>query len=114
MAIATNKRRTPTLRILEYLGWNGYFRITGTLDSTIPPHANKAALIRNILEEMNLAPGLSLYVGDKLEDGHAAEANAMPFFAASWGYGNWDAVAMPPGWRIIRSPNELTEQLNGF
>ena len=107
LAIATNKRRTPTLKILDYLGWSGYFRVVGTLDTPVPPHANKAALIRSIVEEMRLSPESSLYVGDKLEDGEAAEANRMPFFAAGWGYGDWGAIAMPPGWRLIRSPHEI-------
>jgi len=111
MAIATNKRRTPTLKILEHLGWEQYFRIVGTLDTPLIPHADKGALIGWVVDEIRADAGTSLYLGDKREDGEAAAANGMPFIAAGWGYGNWDGAEMPADWHLIRSPYELTEQL---
>lgn len=111
LAIATNKRRIPTLKIIEHLGWGKYFRIVGTLDTPVPPHADKAALIRFLLNELGLAAEKSLYVGDKWEDGEAANANAIPFCAVGWGYGVWHAAEMPPGWRIIGSAKEMLVSL---
>lgn len=111
LAIATNKRRTPTLKIVEQLGWKQLFRIVGTLDTPSIPHAGKGALLGWVVDQIGADAGTSLYLGDKWEDGEAAAANGMPFFAAGWGYGDWDGVAMPADWRLVRSPRELAEQL---
>lgn len=107
LAIATNKRRTPTLKILEHLGWERYFRMVGTVDTPSPPHADKAALIRFLLDNFGANAQLSLYVGDKWEDGEAAQANGMPFAAVGWGYGEWDKALMPRNWYLIDSPHEF-------
>jgi phosphoglycolate phosphatase len=107
LSIATNKRRVPTLKILEHLGWEKYFRIIGTLDTPTPQHTDKAAVIRFLLKEMGVKAERSLYVGDKREDGEAAAANGMAFCAAGWGYGEWDAGTMPFGWRLVQSLQQL-------
>ena len=112
LAIATNKRSIPTLKIIEHLGWEKYFRIVGTLDTPAPPHANKAALIRFLLNEIGAAADTSLYVGDKYEDGEAATANNMAFCAAGWGYGEWDVKEMPPRWYVVKSAQEFVQIIN--
>ena len=108
LAIATNKRRIPTQKILEHLGWGRYFRIVGTLDTPAPPHADKAAMIRQVLDDIGAIAESSLYVGDKLEDGEAAEANHMRFIAAGWGYGVWHVATIPTEWGLAYSPYEIT------
>jgi len=110
MAIATNKRRTPTLKILDHLGWERYFRIVGTVDTPSPPHSDKAALIRSLLDDLSISAADSVYMGDKLEDGMAADSNDMPFIAVGWGYGDWDASPIPANWRFIQFPNQLIIQ----
>ncbi|BCS55971.1 HAD family hydrolase [Geobacter sp. SVR] len=107
LAIATNKRRIPTMKILEHLGWRDYFHIVGTLDTPTPPHANKATLISYLLKELGVYAEKSLYVGDKWEDGEAAAANGMRFCAAGWGYGAWDRDRMPQDWLFIPDAGEL-------
>lgn len=109
LAIATNKRRIPTLKILELLGWQEYFRIAATLDTSNPPHANKGALIKFLLDEMGLCAEKTLYVGDKLDDALAAEANCMPFAAAAWGYGEWDEGDMNKTVLILDNINMLLD-----
>jgi phosphoglycolate phosphatase len=109
LAIATNKRRVPTMKILEHLGWTEYFRVVGTLDMLVPPHTNKAALIRFLFNEIGVPVEASLYVGDKWEDGEAAAANDMAFCAAGWGYGEWDVADLPLGWQAVQSALELAE-----
>lgn len=111
LAIATNKRRIPTIKILEHLGWEKYFRIVGTLDTPTPPHADKAALIRFLLNEIGVSGESSLYVGDKWEDGEAAAANNMVFWAAGWGYGEWNIDKVHHGWCVIRSAQEFTHRI---
>ena len=112
MAIATNKRLKPTLKILDHLGWGKYFQIAATLDTPCPPHKDKASLIRSVLADIGGESSKSFYLGDKWEDGEAAMANGMPFIAAGWGYGNWGEAKLPLGWYLIQSPYELMEQLD--
>ena len=111
LAIATNKRRIPTLKIVEHLGWERYFLIVGTLDMPVPPHIDKAAMIRQVLNDIGAIAELSLYVGDKLEDGEAAQANHIRFIAAGWGYGEWDSVVMLNNWNYLASPIGLRKLL---
>jgi len=110
LAIATNKRRIPALKILEQLGWGKYFHIVGTLDTPATPHANKAALIKFLLNEIGVTGERSLYVGDKTEDGEAAAANNMSFCAAGWGYGEWNEAEMSLGRYLLNSPEELIQE----
>jgi len=111
MAIATNKRIVPTLKIINLLGWEHYFKVVGALDSQFPPYSNKAALISYLLDEMAVDAAASVYVGDKWEDGEAAEANGVRFFAGAWGYGTWDSGTIATGWHLIGSPSHLAEKL---
>lgn len=113
MAIATNKRRSPTMNILEYLGWERYFRMVGTLDTPANPHADKASLLRSMLAETEAEARTVHYMGDRWEDGEAASANGMPFIAAGWGYGDWGKVELPADWRLVRSPQEITKFFQG-
>lgn len=109
MAIATNKRQTPTLKILEHFGWGKYFHFVGTLDNLSNPHTDKASLIKSILADTKADAKTVYYIGDKREDGEAAAANGIPFIAAGWGYGNWDGMEMPADWLLVRSPQEITD-----
>jgi len=107
MAIATNKRLEPALKIVETLGWERYFPLVGTLDMCSPPHPDKGSLIGYLLRVMEMDGKASLYVGDKREDGEAAQANGMAFVAAGWGYGEWETAHLPSGWTLLTSPSEL-------
>jgi len=111
MAIATNKRIVPTRKIINQLGWEQYFKVVGALDSQFPPYSNKASLIRSLLDEMAVDAAASVYVGDKWEDGEAADANQMPFIAVGWGYEEWDAKKIKPGWRVSSTADEAMETL---
>ena len=109
LAVATNKRRIPTLKILKHLGWEHYFRLVGSLDTPVPAYPDKASLVAAMLQELNLSPFMTLYVGDKLDDGLAARVNEMPFAAAAWGYGKWDPGAAVNDWAIVRTPMEIMD-----
>jgi len=85
--IATNKRAYPTHKIMAHLGWNHYFEGVYGPDSFDPPKPNKAALIKQIMQDHHLNSQTTLYVGDRDEDGHASQANHLAFLFASWGYG---------------------------
>lgn len=90
--LATNKRNRPTHLILEHLGWAGYFSGVHCLDDTVPPLADKAALLSRFLASRQLLPGLAVYIGDTVADLHAAQENGMTFVRAEWGYGLWPAT----------------------
>lgn len=107
LSIATNKRKIPTLKILKHLGWHSSFQLIGSLDTPASAHADKASLIASMLEELGLPPAATLYVGDKHDDGLAAQTNNMLFAAVAWGYGVWDDTAMPYGWRLLKEPAHL-------
>jgi len=112
MAIATNKRKVPTNKILDLLGWSSYFEIIGTLDSITPPYPDKATLIGALLDEMSLDTSMTLYVGDKREDGVAADMHSMSFIAAGWGYEDWGEIKIHSGWQVDLSPADFVKRFD--
>lgn len=62
--------------------------------------ANSISIIRETTE--NIA-----YIGDKNEDGFAADANSIHFFKAYWGYGKEEMLEINSGWNNITKPDAL-------
>ncbi|MDR3213799.1 MAG: HAD hydrolase-like protein [Azoarcus sp.] len=111
--IATNKRIHPTRLILDHLGWSTCFDTVYALDLFTPRLPDKAAMIARLLADRRIDATQAVYVGDRIEDGVAAEANGLPFIAATWGYGNPRATAMAARWREAATPHELERMLLG-
>lgn len=111
MAVVTNKRKVPTIKILEHLGWQAYFSHVETSDSGAPPHPDKGAMIAALVAGMGLDRTRAVYVGDKREDGEAASFNDIAFLAAAWGYGDWSKEIICPGWEIVASPAGILESV---
>ena len=109
--IATNKRIHPTRLILEHLGWGDCFDTVYALDLFSPRLPDKAAMIGRLLADHGIDAGAAVYVGDRFEDGEAAEANGLPFIAATWGYGSPRATAMAARWREAATPRALGDML---
>ncbi|MCB1886743.1 MAG: HAD hydrolase-like protein [Rhodocyclaceae bacterium] len=109
--IATNKRIHPTRLILAHLGWDAWFDTVYALDIFKPPLPNKAAMIARLMSDRGIDPADAVYVGDRPEDGESADANALPFFAANWGYGSLTPDEMRAGWTGTASPEALASQL---
>ena len=105
--IATNKRLLPTKLILKHLGWSGLFASVYALDARSPAFPNKAAMIAGLIEDQGVAPGSAAYIGDRPEDGFAADANALPFYAADWGYSAFPAQDTPAHWVMLTKPGDL-------
>lgn len=103
--IATNKRLAPTRKILDLLGWRQHFDAIYALDMVTPRLPNKAAMIGRLLAEHGIAPEQAAYVGDRLEDGESASANALPFYAATWGYGAIAPDTLRKGWVHLPTPD---------
>lgn len=112
--IATNKRQHPTHLILEHLSWNSFFRNAYALDGVTPAHSSKAAMLGHLLHVEGIDPTQAFYIGDKQEDGYAADQNNLKFFAACWGYGALTTDEMRPGWELLRSPSELLEGISDW
>lgn len=108
MHLATNKRLAPTLLILDYLGWTGYFGSIYALDRYQPRLADKGELLHRMLAEEGIRNEDAVYIGDKLEDAAAAEKNGLPFIGVKWGYGDFGHNAK---WPILESPLSLLERL---
>ena len=107
LAIATNKRILPTRLILDYLGWSAWFKDVYALDLFEPRLKDKAAMIERLLVNRGIPKSDAIYIGDRAEDGESADANGLPFVAATWGYGCLAADSMRDDWRAVKSPREL-------
>ena len=93
MSLATNKRFTPTQKLLDHFGWNDYFSFIECSDSQNEMR-NKNAMIQDIINQ-NLSFKDSFFVGDTVNDGLSANNNRLKFIKASYGYGkkeNWSKV----------------------
>jgi len=111
LSIATNKRIHPTRLILDHLGWLDHFEHLYALDLFEPRLPHKAAMIARLLADKEIPRDASIYIGDRSEDGESADANALPFIAATWGYGSIEPAAMAHHWRSARTPAELAEAI---
>ena len=90
--LATNKRASPTLALLDKFGWQQHFRRVYCIDSQLPAFADKTAMLRQLLGENKLPPEHCLYVGDTRGDYLSATACGIEFAAALWGYEDWTAL----------------------
>ena len=88
--IATNKRYKPTIAILEKLQYLDTFTEIRAVDQLPENNRSKSILIEQILADFNIAIEQAVYIGDKMDDYNAANANDVKFLAAGWGYGDWD------------------------
>lgn len=84
--IVTNKRQTPTVQIVQELGWQTLFKGVYSPDSLAPPASSKGELLKHVLVAHGLRAGNTLYVGDRWEDALAARHAGVRFFLADWGY----------------------------
>ena len=94
MAVATNKRLSPTQKLMDYFGWNDYFQFIECSDSQNEMR-NKDAMIQDILNQNPSFQG-SYFIGDTVNDGLSANLNHLPFIKACYGYGrdqDWSKVS---------------------
>jgi len=93
MAIATNKRQAPTIKLINYFGWQDYFILIKCSDSECTIK-NKDEMIQDILNaeyKFNEA----IFIGDTVNDGLSANLNQLPFIKANYGYGrdqDWSTI----------------------
>lgn len=111
--IATNKRDFPTQKIMQYLDWAHYFKGIFALDSYTPPLASKPLMVAQILSDYQIDPAQAIYIGDRYEDGLAANHNQIPFAMVTWGYADETVAELQPHWLICQQAEDLAQLLIG-
>lgn len=92
MAIATNKRYAPTIKLINNFNWQDYFTFIECSDSQNLIR-NKDEMIQEVLKNNNFHK--AFFVGDTVNDGLSANLNQLPFIWARYGYGrdqDWSKV----------------------
>lgn len=103
MYIVTNKPQAPAEAIVAHLKLDSLVRrVIGGDPSGRSTKPDRAAAL---VETEGLAGGV--FVGDGLDDLHAAERIAARFFLASWGYGTARVLADRPDVRRLHHPTDL-------
>ena len=91
--IATNKRGAPTRKLINFYGWDSFFKWIGCMDE-LKEYKNKYELVKN--EIINKREYEEIYfVGDTVNDGITANENNIPFIFAKFGYGkkqDWSKI----------------------
>ena len=109
--IATNKRIVPTRLILENLGIDRHFETVYAVDTQSPPYPSKSAMVAHQLAEQAINSATACYIGDRYEDGEAADANRLAFLIAGWGYGEWRPGTFPACWQLFDTAQQLAAAL---
>ena len=107
IAIATNKRLAPTIKILQHFNWDKFFILVECSDSEAVMR-DKHQMIKAIVEKDNNFKG-AYFVGDTVGDGLSANISHTPFIKASYGYGqaqDWSGVTV---FQTINSLDELVK-----
>ena len=94
LAIATNKRKEPTLKLIDYYGWNNYFQWIGCTDEKNQNINSKNKLVMSFIDNNPLFSE-AYFVGDTENDALTAKENKLKFIKVNFGYGknqNWDNI----------------------
>ena len=98
MAIATNKRHAPTIKLINHYNWQDYF-ITIECSDDRSFIRNKDEMIQDILnKDKNFYK--AFFIGDTVNDGLSANLSELNFIKADYGYGrdqDWSKVNVKQG-----------------
>jgi len=72
MAIATNKRKAPTIKLIEHLNWKNYFSFIECHDGE-NKRQNKSLMIENIITKNSIFKN-SYFLGDTVNDGNKCQS----------------------------------------
>lgn len=101
--VVTNKPQDPAEAILQHLGLDRFVsRVVGGDPTGKVKKPDRAAAL---VAEDRLAGGV--FVGDGLDDLHAAERIAARFILAGWGYGTATVRASAPHAELVAQPDDL-------
>jgi phosphoglycolate phosphatase len=108
LAIATNKRREATQKLIDHYGWNEYFHWVGCADEKKEAVKNKNELVTFYIKN-NPQFSDAYFVGDTENDGAAAMQNKLKFIKVNYGYGQkqkWSNI------NVHSSINNFNELIN--
>ena len=108
--IATNKRKDPTKKILDFLNWNMFFDDHYCIDSFPQNNPNKSNLLSFIMKKYCIRNNNCLYIGDRYADYIAAETSNIKFIGVTWGhkelnkekYNHINSIDTPSADKILR------------
>lgn len=103
MYIVTNKPQTAAEAIVAHLNLKPFVRCVVGGDPS--GHDTKADRAAAFVKAEGLAGGV--FVGDGLDDLHAAERINARFFLASWGYGTARVLSERPDVLVLNQPDDL-------
>jgi len=109
--IATNKRDLPTQKIMTHLHWTPFFKGVFALDTYTPPIVSKPLMVAQIMADYKIEPDQAIYIGDRYEDGLAADDNQVSFVMVTWGYADKLATKLKPNWVACHQVNALQNLL---
>ncbi|MBI3798557.1 MAG: HAD family hydrolase [Deltaproteobacteria bacterium] len=110
--VVTSKPEVYAQRIVAHFGLSCYFhQVYGSELSG--ERANKAELIRYVLEQEKLSGHDVLMIGDRKHDILGARANRMRAVGVAWGYGSLAELASANPHAIVNSMAELIEYVRG-
>lgn len=109
MAVATNKRHAPTIKLINHFNWQDYFvSIECSDDNNFI--RNKEEMIQDILNK-DKDFKKAFFIGDTVNDGISANLNKLSFIKVNYGYGNhqdWSNVDIK---KTIESFSEISDLL---
>ncbi len=94
--VVTNKPRLATTKILDRLDLRRNFRDVVSPDSRKPGFLGKTEMLLHLLAEHRLALADAWYIGDTVDDWHAAESCGLSFIGVEYGYGTFPTVEGSP------------------
>jgi phosphoglycolate phosphatase len=108
--VATSKLETYSRDIIEHFGLARFFRAVhgSALDGS---RADKAELIRHILDAEGLDPRRTVMIGDRLHDAHGAAKNDVKAIGVLWGFGDREELEGAGVAGIAASPAELPKMV---
>lgn len=105
--VVTNKPQGPAEAIVLHLGLDPFvYRIVGGDPAGHDTKPDRAAALA---EEEGIGGGI--FVGDGIDDLHAAERIGARFLLASWGYGSASVLATRPDVTPIQRPIDVIDHL---
>ncbi len=89
LILITNKRISPTKKMLENSGIIEFFDNYFSVNPSDISKKDKSILIANTIKDLDINPENSAYIGDTEGDFIASNNNGIKFIYAGWGYGDY-------------------------
>ncbi len=112
LGLATGKSRKGVTRLITQQGWEGVFSTTQTADDA--PSKPHPAMILQAMEELGIAPGDTMMIGDSSYDMAMGRAAGVLPVGVSWGFQPVAALEEAGADRIVGSYEELEPVLEAF